>query len=253
MGKNKATKEDIRRNYEKLGVYVSKAVEVLYQRQCVDEKIIQIQGEEIIALCRFNIALNVKVNTLMSRVDNITDALLLVTKPNAEDQITSVKEIVDEAALKKYQEAEKLFVSGKLIDAFPVFKDAADNGVARAYYYMGEYYAEGYGHIAENSSNALEFWKKGMMLGDVLCTYKYGCLKYDKNEQMYCKWMLEHIYSVLRLVKENDSAALYEYGWHLIKIQEMSMHWLILLDILRKRQRTDIGLVPIYSFSLRKI
>lgn len=144
MGKNKATKEDIRRNYEKLGVYVSKAVEVLYQRQCVDEKIIQIQGEEIIALCRFNIALNVKVNTLMSRVDNITDALLLVTKPNAEDQITSVKEIVDEAALKKYQEAEKLFVSGKLIDAFPVFKDAADNGVARAYYYMGEYYAEGY-------------------------------------------------------------------------------------------------------------
>lgn len=170
MGKNKATKEDIRRNYEKLGVYVSKAVEVLYQRQCVDEKIIQIQGEEIIALCRFNIALNVKVNTLMSRVDNITDALLLVTKPNAEDQITSVKEIVDEAALKKYQEAEKLFVSGKLIDAFPVFKDAADNGVARAYYYMGEYYAEGYGHIAENSSNALEFWRKGMMLGDVLCT-----------------------------------------------------------------------------------
>ncbi len=142
MGKNKATKEDIRRNYEKLGVYVSKAVEVLYQRQCVDEKIIQIQGEEIIALCRFNIALNVKVNTLMSRVDNITDALLLVTKPNAEDQITSVKEIVDEAALKKYQEAEKLFVSGKLIDAFPVFKDAADNGVARAYYYMGEYYAD---------------------------------------------------------------------------------------------------------------
>ena len=216
MGKNKATKEDIHRNYEKLGVYVSKAVEVLYQRQCVDEKIIQIQGEEIIALCRFNIALNVKVNTLMSRVDNITDSLLLVTKPNAEDQITSVKEIVDEAALKKYQEAEKLFVSGKLIDAFPVFKDAADNGVARAYYYMGEYYAEGYGHIAENSSNALEFWKKGMMLGDVLCTYKYGCLKYDKNEQMYCKWMLEHIHSVLRLVKENDSAALYEYGWHLI-------------------------------------
>ena len=38
-GKNKATKEDIHRNYERLGVYVSKAVEVLYQRQCIDEKI----------------------------------------------------------------------------------------------------------------------------------------------------------------------------------------------------------------------
>ena len=125
-GKNKATKEDIHRNYEKLGVYVSKAVEVLYQRQCVDEKILQIHGEEIIALCRFNIALNAKVDALTSRVDNITDSLLLVTKSNVEDQVTSLKQIVDDAALKKYLEAEKLFKSGKLIDAFPVFKEAAD-------------------------------------------------------------------------------------------------------------------------------
>lgn len=215
-GKNKATKEDIHRNYERLGVYVSKAVEVLYQRQCVDEKILQIHGEEIIALCKFNIALNAKVDALTSRVDNITDSLLLVTKPNAEDLITSVQQTVDEIALKKYQEAEKLFKAGKLIDAFPVFKDAANNGVARADYYMGEYFAEGYGHIAEDKSNALEYWRKGMMLGDVLCTYMYGCLKYDRDERMYSKWMLEHIHSVLRLVKENDSAALYEYGWHLI-------------------------------------
>ncbi|MCR5771230.1 MAG: hypothetical protein K6G87_08380 [Butyrivibrio sp.] len=33
---------------------------------------------------------------------------------------------------------------------------------------------------------------------------------------MYNKWTLEHIHSVLRLVHDNDSAALYEYGWHLI-------------------------------------
>lgn len=215
-GKNKATKEDIHRNYERLGIYVSKAIGVLYQRQCVDEKIIQIHGEEIIALCELNITLNAKVDALASRIDNITDSLLLVTKPNFEDQITSVKQIVDDAALKKYQQAEKLFVAGKLIDAFPLFKDAANNGIARANYYIGEYYVNGYGHIAENASNALEFLRKGMVFGDVLCTYKYGCLKYDRDEQMYSKWMLEHIHSVLRLVKENDSAALYEYGWHLI-------------------------------------
>lgn len=62
MGKNKATKEDIHRNYEKLGMYVSKAVEVLYQRQCVDEKILVIYGEQIIALCKSHVSLNAALN-----------------------------------------------------------------------------------------------------------------------------------------------------------------------------------------------
>lgn len=216
-GKNKVTKEDIHRNYEKLGVYVSKTVEVLYQRQCVDEKIIQILGNQIIAVCQYNIALNSRVDALTSRIDNITDSLIMVTKPTAGDSLTSIKQVVEETALRNFQEAEKLFKAGKLIDAFPIFKDAADSGVARADYYVGEYFAEGYGHIIEDKSNALEYWRKGMVLGDVLCTYKYGCLKYDGNEHMYSKWILDHIHSVLRLVKENDVAALYEYGWHLIE------------------------------------
>lgn len=216
-GKNKATKEDIHRNHEKLGVYVSKAVEILYHRQCVDEKIIQILGEQIIAVCQYNIALNSRVDALTSRIDNITDSLIMVTKPTIGNSQTSVKQVVEEAALRTFQEAEKLFKAGKLIDAFQVFKEAADSGVARADYYVGEYFAEGYGHIVEDKSNALEYWRKGMALGDVLCTYKYGCLKYDGNENMYSKWMMDHIHSVLRLVKENDVAALYEYGWHLIE------------------------------------
>lgn len=215
-GKNNATKEDIHRNYEQLGVYVSKAVEILYQRQCVDEKVIRILGEQIIALCRGNIALNSKVDALNSRIDNITDSLLLVTKPDSEALRISVRQFVDENALKKYKEAEKLFREGKLIDAFPIFKDAADNGVARADYYVGQYFSEGYGHIVEDASSALEYWRKGMTLGDPLCTYKYGLLKYDSDDRMYAKWMQEHVHSVLRLIKDNDPAALYEYGWHLI-------------------------------------
>lgn len=215
-GKNRATKEDIKRNHERLGVYVSKAVQILYERQCVDEKVIQIHGEEIIALCRFNIALNARVDALTSRVDNITNSLLMVTKPDKEEQAVSIKQIADENALKTYQEAEKLFLTGKLIEAFPLFKDASDNSVARANYYLGEYFSEGFGHVVENASNAMEYWRKGMTLGDPLCTYKYGELKYDKDPGKYSQWMQEHINPVLRLVKNNDSAALYEYGWHLI-------------------------------------
>ena len=66
-------------NYEKLGVYVSKSIQILFERQCVDEKVIQILGREIITLCKSNIDLNAKVDALTSRVDHITNSLLLVT------------------------------------------------------------------------------------------------------------------------------------------------------------------------------
>lgn len=219
-GKNKATKEDIKKNYERLGVYVSKAVQILYERQCVSETVLRIHGEEIVALCQFNIALNSKIEVLTSRFDNLTDALLLVTRPDTEARTVSVKQLVDENAQKKYDEAEKLFIRGKLIDAFPLFKEAADNGVGRACYYVGEYYANGYGHLVEDESAALEYWHKGMSIGDPLSTYEYGFFKYATDEYQCFNWMRKHIHPVLRLAKEDDNAALCVYGCHTINDNE---------------------------------
>ncbi|SDA24896.1 Sel1 repeat-containing protein [Ruminococcus sp. YE71] len=213
-GINKATKEDLKRNHEKLGVYVSKAVGILYERHCVSEKIVLMYGEEILALNKGYISLSARFDTLESRVDAITNALIYRTPSSP--QTISVKQIIDEESQQTYAEAERLFVKGKLIDAFPLFKKAADNNCARAYYYLGEYYAEGYGHIVNNRTEALENWRKGMSLGDVLSTYQYGLLKYDGNDTLYNKWMKEHIHSVLQLVKENDSAALVVFGWHIL-------------------------------------
>lgn len=215
-GKNKATKEDIHKNYERLGVYVSKAVEVLYQRQCVDEKILVIYGEQIIALCKSHVSLNARLEAVESWKKSIDDSLVFVTPTQVESEITSVKQIVDASAKKNYKEAEQLFLDGKLIDAFPVMKEAAENGVSRAYYYLGEYFINGYGHIKEDSSIALEYWRKGMELGDPLSTYEYGFLKYADDDYRCRIWIRKHIQSVLRLAKEDDYAALYVYGTHIV-------------------------------------
>ena len=144
LGKNKATKQEIRDNYDRLTVYVSKSIEILLKRQCVDEKVIQILGSEIISLCKGHVRLTAQVEALTHRVDNLTNSLILVTASGSSPKVTSVKAIADEGALKIYKEAETLFLSGKLIDAFQQFKAASENDVARAYYYLGEYYANGY-------------------------------------------------------------------------------------------------------------
>lgn len=216
IGKNKATKEEIQRNYEKLSVYISKAIEILYQRQCVDERVIQILCGEIISLCRSNVLLTAKLEALSYRVDNLTDSHLSITVPGDEVRVVSAKQLMDEQALKKYEEAEKLFLAGKLIDAFDLFKDAAANGVGRAYYYLGSYFANGYGHIKENASEALEYWRKGMELGDPVSTYEYGFQKYPLNSYESNTWIRKHVHSILNLMKKDDSVAFYEYGWHLI-------------------------------------
>ena len=216
LGKNKATKQEIRDNYDRLTVYVSKSIEILLKRQCVDEKVIQILGSEIISLCKGHVRLTAQVEALTHRVDNLTNSLVLVTASGSSPKVTSVKAIADEGALKIYKEAETLFLSGKLIDAFQQFKAASENDVARAYYYLGEYYANGYGHIKPNASSALESWRKGMELGDPLSTYNYGLLQYDGNRIQAEKWMRNHIHPVLVLMKDDDPAALYLYGWHLI-------------------------------------
>lgn len=215
-GKNKSTKEDIHANYERLGVYVSKAVEVLYHRQCIDEKILVIYGEQIIALCKNHISLNARIEEIESWKKSVNDSLLLMKSPQNEIRVTSVQQLVDDAAQKLYMEAEKLFLEGHLIDAFAAFKSAAENGVGRAYYYLGEYFCNGYGHIKENTSIALEYYRKGMELGEPLSTYEYGCLKYIDDAYQIRSWTRKHIHSVIRLMKDGDNAALYLFGSHLI-------------------------------------
>ena len=47
LGKNKATKLEIQQNHDKLNAYMSEAIAALYDRQCIDEKIIPSLGLQI--------------------------------------------------------------------------------------------------------------------------------------------------------------------------------------------------------------
>ncbi len=94
-------------------------------------------------------------------------------------------------------------------------KNCLDKGV-HFIIYLGGYFVNGYGHIKEDSSIALEYWRKGMGLGDPLSTYEYGFLKYADDDYQCRIWIRKHIQSVLRLAKEDDYAALHVYGTHIV-------------------------------------
>ena len=51
IGKNRATKEEIRRNHDRLVIYITKVISILYERQSVDERVTHILGNQILQLC----------------------------------------------------------------------------------------------------------------------------------------------------------------------------------------------------------
>ena len=77
LGKNKATKDEIRKNHDKLTVYISEALTALFDRQVVDERIFRILGQEIIELCSDNAKLIQILHTLDNKVDSINNSSLL--------------------------------------------------------------------------------------------------------------------------------------------------------------------------------
>ena len=119
-------------------------------------------------------------------------------------------------AEKAFKGAEALFNRGRLIDAFDLFRDAAINGIGKAWYYLGLYYVNGYGHIKEDRSSALDAFRKGMELGEPLSTYEYGLVRYDTDGYQLKKWMQKHMNAIIRMTKKEDPLALYEFGWQVL-------------------------------------
>lgn len=114
--------------------------------------------------------------------------------------------------LKELYEAEQLFCAGKLIEAFSRFQAAAEANVPRAFYFLSEYYMNGYGEIVEDAERALELVKTGMDLGDPLCTYSYGLVKWEIDHESPERWMKQKLKLLNPLVRNNDPCALFEQG-----------------------------------------
>ena len=355
LGKNKVTKEEIHRNYERLVVYISEAISILYERQSVDERVTQILGSQILQLCSDNVVLERRIRLVDAKVDSIKvftdlmfeidhgiydglhpivafceimpqiDSRLLhdmrelrilkaalgqrgilsgipytveeflseidklseedkgvvyagltmrrgcpyarmilsyienlyfidelqidewtglkqkIINAYSDDQIITLNSLfsslLDEelkvldsqtptepsvienkkkVQFEAFEEAMRLFFDGKLIDAFPLFIEAAESDIPRAMYYVALYYENGYGHIVGEDEKAKVYIEKGMELGEPLCTYKYGEYKYLDSNDLMKRWRKDHINSVERLMRQNDPAAIYEYGWHYV-------------------------------------
>lgn len=340
LGSNKATKEEIQKNSSRLSVYMAQAISFLYERQAVDERIVQMLGQQILDLGIENQAIRNKIQVLSERVDlhqlileidheifnsenplvaiyhiaslispeqacfyrelNVVKAAMekqriLSSSPLMEEDIirsvqslpadqlvllyaalrkshnsgltndllsltdellfrgqgkgtigkgpqsslqkgsvssqtsTTYSEIFDQllvqkksdtdhlagssfSMLQELQNAEEMFFAGKLVEAFPLFIRAAEEKVARAYYYLSMYYAEGYGEIIEDNEQALAYAKTGMDLGDPLCTYSYGIIKFYITKESPETWMKQKLKLINPLVRNNDPCALFEQG-----------------------------------------
>ncbi len=131
----------------------------------------------------------------------------------------------------KMQEAEKLYLECKLDEAFELFRTLAEKGNGRAMYFVGEYYAQGYGKTSEDSEKAKDWRMRGRDAGDVLATlnvaYSLPKDSYERNE------IFNSIFdSILNLaetgdvIAQNELADLYGNGYGCTQSNEEQLRWL---------------------------
>ena len=83
-GKNKLTKEEIQQNHDKLNAYMAEAVAELYNRNCINEKIMMSLGMQLNEIFAEHLQLKQMlgafVNKLNQKIDSIDNFHMLVTE-----------------------------------------------------------------------------------------------------------------------------------------------------------------------------
>ena len=108
--------------------------------------------------------------------------------------------------------AVDLFVQGKLVDAYPLFVKAAEERQKRAFYYLSTYYQNGYGDVIQDEVKAANYANEGMSMGDPICALIHGMYSFKIATPEFREWLSQHRKPVMKLVKENDLDAMYEYA-----------------------------------------
>ena len=112
---------------------------------------------------------------------------------------------------KKLHEAEQLFLHRKLEEALPMFKMLADEGNARAMYFLGELYTWALPKDKQNAELATSWRRKGAEFGDVLCRLNMARIPGTSDEQK--KSIFTSIEPELKnLANEGDMFAQSELG-----------------------------------------
>lgn len=130
----------------------------------------------------------------------------------------------------KLKEAEQLYIDGNTKEAFPLFKELAEEGNGRACYFLGEYYKWGYGEVKINKEKAEHYIRKGDALGDALARVNLGyLLPKDSDERIII--FREMFPVILDLAKqgdpvvENELVDLYDGSHGVEKDNEEVFYW----------------------------
>ena len=131
----------------------------------------------------------------------------------------------------KMQEAERLYLEGKMDDAFELFKTLAEKGNNRAMFFMGEYYTHGYGHIAKDSAKAREWRSKGRDAGDILATLNVAYSLPNDSEERNTIFVnvFESVKNLAEsgdIIAQNELADLYTLGHGCERNDAEGLRWL---------------------------
>ena len=112
---------------------------------------------------------------------------------------------------KKLHEAEQLYLHCKFEESLPMFKMLADEGNARAMYFLGELYSNDLPKDKKNKELGTNWRRKGAELGDVLCRLNVAYIPGTSDEQK--KFIFTSIEPELKnLANEGDVFAQNELG-----------------------------------------
>ena len=85
-GKNKLTQAEIRQNHDKLNAYMSQAIAELYNRNCIDEKVVMSLGTQLNELYADHIQLKQMLGAFVSKlnekIDSVDNFHMLTTEIN---------------------------------------------------------------------------------------------------------------------------------------------------------------------------
>ena len=74
-GKNKVTQQEIRQNHDKLNMYMSQAIAELYNKNCIDDKIILSLGTQINAIYADHIQLKQMLGAFVGKLNEKIDSV----------------------------------------------------------------------------------------------------------------------------------------------------------------------------------
>lgn len=131
-GKNKATKEEIQRNHEKINLYVSQALAELYEQQCIDRKIMMSLGNQLNEIYAEHLQLKQMLGMFVCRlnekIESVDNFHILNTEIeqgvyNANSKIVAICSILSQLDNRSIKEARKIDIIRRSMEQQGILND----------------------------------------------------------------------------------------------------------------------------------